>query len=476
MSADPKGYYRMLGVDPAASEKLITAAYRLLAQELHPDRNSSSSATADFQNLQEAYRELGDPQRRRAYDDIGRHSGKSESGPSTEKRSSNGKTAGSEEGSAKSTWEPRACDRCGAISAMPRFREYQRVFSYLLGCSRTNERGVYCSRCDMKSALRSTGFTLVLGWWSLPGFFYTLAALGHNLTEDFRHRQENLTLLAHQAGYFASTGKMQLARAVAAQALDLVAAMSDSAEVTRRKNLGYADQIEHIREFARQIIASSAGSLGDVRLTTERPILNKRVGYQAAMLMPLILGALFVTRESVLENRRLEEVRATAEAARLERAGFEAAESRKVAEAQVAALAAMEKSLPRTGLIRYLQRCAACYQDGQLPVLKVTASASTNYLIKLVDYSSDAPALVAFVRAGEEAEFPVPLGTYRVRIATGAKWYGEVVRFGPDTGYSQVDQAISFSIDGDTLSGHQLTLVPIRNGNLHEQKISSTQF
>ena len=62
----PKNYYLILGVTADASAEDIKAAFRQRAMELHPDR--SRLASAPFQDAQEAYSVLGDPERRRRYD------------------------------------------------------------------------------------------------------------------------------------------------------------------------------------------------------------------------------------------------------------------------------------------------------------------------------------------------------------------------------------------------------------------------
>lgn len=67
-------YYRRLGVAPSASTEEIRAAYRELAQRLHPDRQSAGSraeqalAERRMREINEAWRALGDPARRRSYD------------------------------------------------------------------------------------------------------------------------------------------------------------------------------------------------------------------------------------------------------------------------------------------------------------------------------------------------------------------------------------------------------------------------
>lgn len=69
-----KDYYRIMGLQPAAALAEIRTAYRKKASALHPDRNPSAQAHAEFQELQEAYEVLSDPERRRAYDDNRRRS------------------------------------------------------------------------------------------------------------------------------------------------------------------------------------------------------------------------------------------------------------------------------------------------------------------------------------------------------------------------------------------------------------------
>jgi molecular chaperone DnaJ len=61
-----KNYYVILGVTADASREDIRAAFRRRALELHPDRSGLDSSP--FQDLQEAYSVLGDPERRRRYD------------------------------------------------------------------------------------------------------------------------------------------------------------------------------------------------------------------------------------------------------------------------------------------------------------------------------------------------------------------------------------------------------------------------
>jgi molecular chaperone DnaJ len=62
-------YYKALGVDKKASQDEIKKAYRKLARQYHPDRNSGDEkAEARFKEISAAYDTLGDPDKRKQYD------------------------------------------------------------------------------------------------------------------------------------------------------------------------------------------------------------------------------------------------------------------------------------------------------------------------------------------------------------------------------------------------------------------------
>lgn len=67
-----KDYYATLGVTKASSEKEIKQAYRKLARKHHPDVNpGDKAAEMKFKEINEAYEVLGDPAKRRKYDELG---------------------------------------------------------------------------------------------------------------------------------------------------------------------------------------------------------------------------------------------------------------------------------------------------------------------------------------------------------------------------------------------------------------------
>jgi len=68
-----KDYYGVLGILKNASEAEIKKAYRKMAMQYHPDRNPGKEKWANekFKQINEAYGVLGDPHKRRQYDQFG---------------------------------------------------------------------------------------------------------------------------------------------------------------------------------------------------------------------------------------------------------------------------------------------------------------------------------------------------------------------------------------------------------------------
>lgn len=64
-----KDYYKLLEVDYDASDEDIRSNYRKLALKWHPDKHKGDNdVTAKFQEINEAYGVLSDPEKRLEYD------------------------------------------------------------------------------------------------------------------------------------------------------------------------------------------------------------------------------------------------------------------------------------------------------------------------------------------------------------------------------------------------------------------------
>ncbi|HKC81655.1 MAG TPA: molecular chaperone DnaJ [Gemmatimonadaceae bacterium] len=71
--AQTKDFYAVLGVGSNASQDEIKKAYRKLAKKFHPDANASDAKAAErFKEISEANNVLGDPAKRKQYDEMRR--------------------------------------------------------------------------------------------------------------------------------------------------------------------------------------------------------------------------------------------------------------------------------------------------------------------------------------------------------------------------------------------------------------------
>ncbi len=67
-----KDYYATLGVSKSATDKELKQAFRKLARKHHPDVNpGDKTAESKFKEINEAYEVLGDPGKRKKYDELG---------------------------------------------------------------------------------------------------------------------------------------------------------------------------------------------------------------------------------------------------------------------------------------------------------------------------------------------------------------------------------------------------------------------
>lgn len=129
-----------------------------------------------------------------------------------------------------------------------------------------------------------------------------------------------------------------------------------------------------------------------------------------------------------------------------------------------------EQVLPPHGKVTW-------YSNGD-PVapLEIRSSRGSHYVVKLSDYYSGRAVLSVFVHGGSTVNLDVPLGTYRIKYASGEHWFGSTHLFGPDTAYSKADSSFDFRVIGNQVSGYTLTLYKVVDGNLQTSPISPNEF
>lgn len=72
MSVQYKDYYQTLGVPRTASDEEIKKAFRKLARQYHPDvAKDKKKSEEKFKEINEAYEVLGDPAKRKKFDELG---------------------------------------------------------------------------------------------------------------------------------------------------------------------------------------------------------------------------------------------------------------------------------------------------------------------------------------------------------------------------------------------------------------------
>jgi len=110
--------------------------------------------------------------------------------------------------------------------------------------------------------------------------------------------------------------------------------------------------------------------------------------------------------------------------------------------------------------------------------LKIETSRGADYFVKIIDVPSGQAIMSFYIRGGEPWETYVPLGTYRVRYASGKReqWQGINTLFGKHTVTSEADRDLAFYEEADGISGYTIRLVLQSGGNLRTRRIPTNRF
>lgn len=108
--------------------------------------------------------------------------------------------------------------------------------------------------------------------------------------------------------------------------------------------------------------------------------------------------------------------------------------------------------------------------------LAIRTDSGSDYYVKVVNADNDNDTLAIYIHGGETVEVEVPLGSYEIRYASGNNWYGDELKFGPETSYNKADEIFTFSDTGYQVSGYTITLYQVADGNLQTKSINESQF
>lgn len=110
------------------------------------------------------------------------------------------------------------------------------------------------------------------------------------------------------------------------------------------------------------------------------------------------------------------------------------------------------------------------------PFRIVTPPGADSFYVKLIDAMTGVLVMTFFVQGGQSFEAVVPVGTYRVKYATGSTWYGVDFVFGSDTRYSEAVKTFEFSRKNNQISGNTIELSNQGGTHLHTKTLSAYQF
>lgn len=197
---DPLEYYQVLEVSPDADARTIKLSYRDRAKEWHPDYNKAEDAMEHFQKISVAYDILQDEKKRLTYDLLACAYGK-ENFPQMDALSI-------------------LKDRLEAENPDVRVFDLRYVTGKVIKYTCREERLI----CDEKQAfneiLKCSLVNWLAGWWNPKAFVANCRAIGTNFSKTGSNRQDNLTLLLHNALAYHQENKDRQAAYSAAQALE----------------------------------------------------------------------------------------------------------------------------------------------------------------------------------------------------------------------------------------------------------------
>jgi tetratricopeptide (TPR) repeat protein len=447
-----KDYYKVLGVPRSATGEQIKQAYRDLVKQFHPDVNKTAAGGERTKELNEAWAVLSDPEAKMSYDmDIKMQESGHKTSTSGQATSTKSRTE-----SAPPRAEPDfRCEKCGQMDSTLRVSATWRVYSFINYSRKSPTVKILCSRCRVKESLAASAVTVVLGWWSIWGFFWTLEALFKNACGGEQPKENNAALL-NVLGY-------QLYRAGRPQeAYDaLVAALK----------LKPDPQAEQLRDYLKQQLhpIQKETFWQRFRKLELHPI------YYHAPAGAVVLMALFFGIRALNAGGSSDAAIAYNPPARSPAQNPTTPQSVNFTPDDVRPVfSEPEQSLPEQGALSFSADFAN--YNGTTAPFKITTPSDGNYVMKIEDWNTKELVAIYLIKRSSTLSIELPLGSYRLKFASGDKWYGMKYLFGPTTAYSYVPDKMDFYISGDYARGQEIELIPQVGGNLETPPMKATDW
>lgn len=449
MSADrdPEGYYRILGVAVDATSEAIKSAFRERAKKIHPDTNRDPTAKAQFQQLNEAYETLGDPERRIEYDSRCY---------STPKQQSN----------EEQPLDPVRCSHCGKITAQPRSAAFFRVTSFIVATTKSPIQGIFCSSCATKLSLRASLLSALFGWWGFPwGPIWTVGAICTNAMGGRQSQEVNERLIWYNAVAFLSQGKLAISYALA----QLSRHASDLEISLKATKL-----IELLRTEG---ISADSPSLKNTWSKPWLPITHIGILLAIPGTIGLVIAYDSSKHRSPSPYFNQNYTSPKSQTSSNNTAIYPKSVPGNTSSAPTTKSAPTCAMMPDNGDILSREVISPQYAHS----IQIKNGTAGNAIIKVRDSDSGAVKLSFFVRRGDVASFNgLPDGNYRIQYALGDKLGVDCRTFlNPDSA-AQVPSIQIFRTERTSTQiitkAYSLTLYPVPHGNLRPEKIDLSAF
>jgi len=134
-----------------------------------------------------------------------------------------------------------------------------------------------------------------------------------------------------------------------------------------------------------------------------------------------------------------------------------------------------EEPLPAQGALQ-ISDWAASHKGQTAPLRISTRESGGHHVMKVVDWNTGQFQGAYFIHRGTALTIELPLGSYRLKFASGEKWYGLKNLFGPETTYSCIPDPMDFYISGNYASGHGIELTPQAGDKLETRRMKAAEW